>query len=99
MLFEPVVWFFREIPTELKDGVMLYALVGAAASRACVWYFREFHGRDATLYERGFYALFWPITMLSNTLAGMLTVEAIIVGGATAAFFFWNHVQNVFGPS
>jgi len=73
--------------------------MGAASSRMCVRYFREFHGRNATLYERAFYALFWPLTMVSNTLTALLTFEAIIVGSVTVAFFFWNHVQNVFGPS
>ena len=78
---------------------MFYGLMAAASSRMCVWYIREFHGRDPTRYERGFYTLLWPVTFVSNTLVGMLAVEATIVGGAAAAFFFWNHVQNAFGPS
>jgi hypothetical protein len=99
MLFEPLVWVFKELSPSAKDALMFYGIIAATSSRMCVRYFREFHGRSATRYERTFYALFWPLVILNNMLAGLLLVEAFIIGCFAAAFFFWNHVQNVFGPS
>ena len=99
MLFEPLAWVFGEMLPAVKDGAMLYGIIAATASRMCLRYYREYHGREATTYEIVFFTLFWPLLIAVNTLAGLLAFEAVIVGSVTAAFFLWNYVQNVFGPS
>jgi len=40
-----------------------------------------------------------PLTLASNTLTGLWTFEAIIVGSVTVAFFFWNYLESIYGPS
>jgi hypothetical protein len=99
MLFEPIVWAVPKLSPQAKDGFVLYALFSATASRACVRYYRLYHWRSATTYEGTFFALFWPLVVfVSVPVAGTLTIEAIIVGSVTVAFFFWNYLGNVYGP-
>lgn len=109
MLFWPVVevldYFGLMMPWWAKDALVGYGVVGSAHGRAF---------RRETISKRLLLAALWPLHLIIKIRILNLRIEQydyfryasgpgaltqlIIIVTASALFFLWNYLQNVFGP-
>jgi hypothetical protein len=111
MLFEPIVWVLRyfglTIPAWLKDVLMGYGLVAAAHWRIAP---RELLGYK--LITSAFWPLIQIVIMVilrmwphpedreAAYFVRQLVLRNLLVASLCAvAFFLWNYLQSVFGPT